>query len=109
MARSYQFCQFADTLLAGLGGAYYLAGRYEEALDALQKALPLNPNFLPTHETLAIVYSELGREEEARAEVAEVLRLSPNYSLEGLRQRLPYKDPAEGERYLAALRKAGLQ
>ena len=45
----------------------------------------------------------------ARAEVAEVLRLSPKFSLEGMKQRLPYKDPAEAERYLAALRKAGLQ
>ena len=68
-----------------------------------------NPDFLGTHGNLAVIYSELDREEEARAEVAEVLRLSPNYSLEGLRQRLFYKDPAEAERYLAALRKAGLK
>jgi adenylate cyclase len=75
----------------------------------LQKALPFNPNYLPTHEILAVLYSELGREEEARAEVAEVLRISPNYSLEGVRQRLPFTDPAEARRYLAALRKAGLK
>jgi TolB-like protein/Tfp pilus assembly protein PilF len=93
--------------LADLGHAYHLMGRYEAALDALQKALPLNPNWLPTHLYLAVIYSELGRE-EARAEVAEVLRLSPNFSLEGVRRTLPFKDPAEAERYLAALRKAGL-
>jgi adenylate cyclase len=94
--------------LADLGHAYYLMGRYEAALDALQKALPLNPNWLPTHLYLAVIYSELGRE-EARAEVAEVLRLSPNFSLEGVRRTLPFKDPAEVERHLAALRKAGLR
>ena len=65
---------------ATLGLAYYLTGRHEEALDALQKALPLTPNWLPTHVYLAVIYSELGREEEARAEVAEILRLSPNFS-----------------------------
>jgi hypothetical protein len=54
-------------------------------------------------------YSELGEEEAARAEAAEVLRLSPNFSLESMRQRNPYKDRARFERGLAALRKAGLK
>ena len=46
---------------------------------------------------------------EAQAEVAELLRISPKFSLEGFRQVMPFKDPAESERYLAALRKAGLK
>jgi adenylate cyclase len=96
-------------LLAELGGAYYLMGQHDKALAALQQGVPFNPNFLPLHESLAIVYSELGRVEEANAEVAEVLRLSPKYSLEGVRQRLSYKDPAQAQRYLAALGKAGLK
>jgi adenylate cyclase len=96
-------------LFADLGQAYGVLGRYTEALDALQKALPLNPNWLSTHATLAGVYSELGREEEARAEAVEVLRLSPEFSLEGVKQRSPLKDPAQLERGLAALRKAGLK
>jgi len=48
-------------------------------------------------------------EKEAQAEVAEVLRLSPNFSLEGVGQRTPIKDPVVLERFLAALRKAGLK
>jgi adenylate cyclase len=92
-----------------LGWAYLLLGRYEEAIAVLKKALPLNPDFLPIHYFLAISYSELDRQEEARTEVAAVLRISPNYSLEVLRQRLPYKDPAVLERITAALRKAGLK
>ena len=92
-----------------LGDSYYLMGRYEEAIAAFKKALTRNPDLLPAHQFLAIIYSELGREEEARAEAAEVLRISPNYSLEVLRQRLPYKDPAELERSLDGLRKAGLK
>ena len=58
---------------------------------------------------LAGAYSELGREGEARSEAAEVLRLSPNFSLEGWRQRQPFRDSAVLERDLAALRKAGLK
>ena len=52
---------------------------------------------------------ELGRLEEARAEVAEALRLIPNASLERMKQNLPFKDPAALEHFLAALRKAGLK
>ena len=59
--------------------------------------------------TLAACYAELGQLEEARAELAEALRLNPNYALESMRQRLLYKDPADLDRFLAALRKAGLK
>jgi adenylate cyclase len=93
----------------GLGHSYHLMGRYEEAIAAFKKALTRNPNDSPAHQFLAAIYSELGREEEARAEVAEILRISPNFSLEVLRQRLPYKDPADLERFLDGLRKAGLK
>jgi hypothetical protein len=58
---------------------------------------------------LAVVYSELGQAPEARAEVAEVLRLNPNFSLEVHKQRMPIKGPAVLERHIAALRKAGLK
>ena len=58
---------------------------------------------------LAAAYSEVGREPEAQAEAAEVLRLSPHYSLEVMQQRWPATDPAQLERLLAALRQAGLK
>ena len=92
-----------------LGIAYSVAGRYEEAIVPLKKVLTLNPNSAAAHRSLAACYAELGRLEEARAEMAEVLRLNPNYSLEWVRQNAPYKDPADLERWLAALRKAGLK
>ena len=92
-----------------LGHSYYLMGRYEEAIAAYKKALTRNSNYSPAHQFLAAIYSELGREKEARAEAVEVLKISPNFSLEVLRQRLPYKDPADLERFLDGLRKAGLK
>jgi len=58
---------------------------------------------------LAAIYSELGKEAEARTEAAEVLRLNPQFSLEVHKQRAPIKDPATLERQLATLRKTGLK
>ncbi|MBI3304323.1 MAG: adenylate/guanylate cyclase domain-containing protein, partial [Deltaproteobacteria bacterium] len=92
-----------------LGVTYGQMGRYEEAIAALKRCLTRSPNFLPAHVALAGNYSRLGRDEEARAEAAEVLRLNPNFSVEVWGQRVPVKDQARLERYLAALRKAGLK
>jgi adenylate cyclase len=95
--------------LSVLGPAYYLTGRYEEAIAALKKVLTLNPNHIDAHLCLAASYGESGWEEEAQAEVAAILRISPNYSLLLAKQTWPVKDPAILERHLAALRKAGLK
>ncbi len=97
-----------DGHLNSVGVAYYLVGWPEEAIAPL-KHLTRYPNFLGAHLTLAVVYSELGKEAQARAEAAEVLRINPNFSLEVHKQRVPIKEPAVLERHIAALRKAGLK
>jgi adenylate cyclase len=68
-----------------------------------------NPDYGPAYVNLTICYAYLGRQQEAEAELAKVLRLWPTYSLEIERQSMPYKNPADLERYLDGLRKAGLQ
>jgi adenylate cyclase len=100
---------FTANYLTALGGAYRLTGRYDEAIITLKKALGLFPKQLGAHLHLAVINAELGRDVEARAEVAEVLQIAPKFSLAGLQQRLLNKDPAENERYLAVLRQAGLK
>ena len=98
-----------DRCLFGVASAYALAGRREEAATLQQRMLKQFPNFLGAHLDLSVIYSELGRETEVQAEVAEVLRINPQFSLEVHKQRVPLKDPATLERYVAALRKAGLK
>ena len=88
------------------GIAYNKMGRYAEAVEALKRGDQNNPW---THVNLIHSYSQLGREQDARAEAAEVLRLSPGFSLEGV-ERIPgnWQGPL-GQRYLSDLRKAGLK
>jgi len=95
--------------LSALGTAYRLTGRYEEAIATYKRLLNFNPNHPGAHTSLAITYSELGREEEARAEAAQILRVMPNFSLEGWEQRIMWKDRTMTEREFAALCKAGLK
>ncbi len=101
--------RYPFSYLWALGHAYRLVGRLPEAITALKRVVMRNPDRITAHVLLAVIYSELGREEEARVEVTEILRISPHYSLEVVRQRIPYKDLAVLERQVAALRKAGLE
>ena len=54
-------------------------------------------------------HAEMGRPEEARAAWGMASQLSPNASLSIIRQRLPYQRPADLDRFLTAVQKAGLQ
>ncbi|HBD09223.1 MAG TPA: adenylate/guanylate cyclase domain-containing protein, partial [Syntrophobacteraceae bacterium] len=98
-----------DEHLDGIGRAYALAGRPEEAIAPLKQCLARYPNRLDIHLTLAAVYSELDHDAEARAEVAEILRLNPRFSLEVHRERVSIKTAATLEHHIAVLRKAGLK
>jgi TolB-like protein/Flp pilus assembly protein TadD len=84
-------------------------GRYEEGIAAAKKAVQLSPNSLYAHTCLASCYALSGRNAEAKAEAAEVLRVDPNISLVNLGRQLPYKDPAVLEMVIESLRKAGLK
>ena len=88
--------------------AYHQAWRNEEAITTLKRLLVYNPDHMSAHLGLTCSYSDLGRKEEARAEAAEVLRLSPNFTTEVWRRNQVFSDPTELERHVNNLRKAGL-
>src|SRR6266849_6163095 len=91
------------------GWSYTQMGRYEETIPLLKRALTSFPNSWATHALLVVDDTELGREGEARAEAAEVLRISPQFSLDRWMQTSPQKDQTVLKRNLADLRKAGLK
>jgi tetratricopeptide (TPR) repeat protein len=89
-----------------LGQTYCQLGRYEEAISAHKEALSRNPNLLYSHACLAACESMAGKDEAARAQLKETLRLNPNYSIERLTKQLPWKNPADGKVMTDAIRKA---
>jgi adenylate cyclase len=91
-----------------LGFSYCAMGRYEDARAAHKVALVRDPNLLTSHICLAACYSMAGRDEEARTQVQEVLRISPNFSLKAIGGG-PWKNPADGKAMFDALRRAGLK
>ena len=92
-----------------LGLFYWFTGRYEEAVTASKKALHIDPDDITTFRNLAAIYTTLGNEDKARAAAAEVLRLNPNFSVERHFKNMPWKDREGMERFMEALRKAGLK
>jgi tetratricopeptide (TPR) repeat protein len=91
-----------------LAFAIFLVGRYGEALEHVDRSLRLNPNIPGAHRNRAACLSELGRIEEARAALAEFLRLVPGATIASMRAQLPLKNPDDFERYAGALRRVGL-
>ena len=88
--------------------ALFALGRFEDAVRALKARLAGQPHSDVSRVLLAACYGHLGRADEARAEWEEALRGNPDYSIEHRRQVLPYKNPADFERVVEGLRKAGI-
>ncbi len=99
---------YPPNYLIYLSHAHYAMGKYEDAVKMLQRCRIRVPNFLTPHRNLASLYWMSGREEEARVEVAEMLRISPRATVEGQKERIPFKDKTLSARFLEALRQAGL-
>jgi len=91
-----------------LGIAYRNNGQYEKAIEQSKKGLSGNLDQLIPFLTLAVSYSLLNRTEEAHKAVEEVLRIDPNFSLEYHAKTMPYKRQETGDKFIEALRKAGL-
>lgn len=99
---------YPDIFLHFHAQAMFQLGRYEEAVVFLKRRLVRNPATDISRVLLAASYGHLGRFAEARGEWEEVFRINPDYSLEHRRKVLPYKNPADFERMVDGLRKAGL-
>jgi adenylate cyclase len=102
---------YPSTYLELLGGVYLRMEEYEKAIEAFKMLVVREPHRIAGHQGLAFAYIRLGRQEQARSEMAEVLRLFPEYSLEVYRKKAHgmHMDPALVESDIEALREAGLK
>jgi adenylate cyclase len=89
-----------------IGFAYVEMGRYADAVPILEHDLTVFPNIMPTHLNLIEAYVELGREDDARAAAAEIMRMSPRFTLALLPRS---RDAGLDKRLQDDLRKAGLK
>jgi adenylate cyclase len=71
-------------------------------------AIDWNPAFVDAHAILAAARAHEGRIEEARAALREVMRQMPGLTAGDQRLIRPFRKPADQERLVDGLRKAGL-
>jgi len=86
-------------------GILFEGRRYEESVETFNR---VNPKQYWDHGYLAAAYALLGREREARTEIAETLRMRPDMTISKWAKAEPFKNPADLEHLLDGLRKAGL-
>ena len=90
-----------------LGQAYYLNGRYEDAITILKKGLAKNPDFMGHDIMLAAAYAQAGYTEEAKRSAAKVLRLDPFFQLDSY--GTVFRNSEDRAQIVQGLRKAGLK
>jgi adenylate cyclase len=88
--------------------AHFSLGNFEAAERLLRQRIVRDPGTDASRMLLAACYGALDRADEARAAWAELLQVNPEFSLAHRARVLPYKDPAEFQRIVDALAKAGL-
>lgn len=94
--------------LAVLGDALVHLGRNEEAIEVLKKLVQKNPAYISAHLHLAGLYGSLGDWPRARSEIAEVLRLDPQYRLASAAAFYLSSNENRKQAFLDCLRAAGL-
>ncbi len=88
--------------------AYYLAGRYAEAVAFGRKAVQQRPGFTPGLRIYSASLAQIGQIEEASATLNQLKGLQPETSIGWIEENIPYK-PQAMAKLVAGLRKAGLE
>ncbi len=92
----------------GIGTGHFIAGRYAEAVTWAKKVIAERPGTPAGHRLLVASLAQLGRKEEARKALEDLLSITPGLTAALLRNITHFKNPADFDRYINALRKAGL-
>jgi TolB-like protein/Flp pilus assembly protein TadD len=87
------------------GGVLYQLKRYDEAINAYLK-VGADPYWMPG--LLAAAYAQSGQLNNARVEIATLLKRKPDATVKTFRELAIFVDPSLTDHFLDGLRKAGL-
>jgi tetratricopeptide (TPR) repeat protein len=90
-------------VLSGLAQAHMVAGRFEEALPFVQRALIEAPNWVTGHMQLISCLVHFGRIEEANSVAQRLLEIAPQFTISDSRDRYPIRDSARIEKFCVDL------
>jgi adenylate cyclase len=87
--------------------SWYLEGRYADAVEASLHCLTDYPAYAAPRRFLVAALAQLGRREEAAAELREFITIAPDVFNVMVRNRPPYMSPGDQGHMLEGIRKAG--
>jgi adenylate cyclase len=93
--------------IPALAGAHFLAGRYEQAIEAGRYGLAIKPDYLHSLRYVVAALGQLGRAAEATAEVARLRTLDGSLASTASFLSGYYTDRKSLDHILTGLRKAG--
>jgi adenylate cyclase len=94
---------------SGKGIGAFIAGEYQDVLDVSTACIREFPDLPTAYRQRAAAFAMLDRLEEAREAVSGLLRLLPDATVSKVARAVPIKSPEAHERWLNALRKAGMR
>jgi len=93
--------------MLGLAAAHFFAGHFEESVTLTGRILGEAPSHNVARRYRAAALAHLGRVDEAKAAIAELLEAQPGSNLRSARS-ISFRDPRMAALYVAGLEKAGL-
>jgi len=99
---------FQQQYMHFLGTAYFVSGDYETAATIFRDRIAIVPATDLSRAFLASALGHSGHLDEARRIWDELKEINPGYSHADHIGRLPFRDPADAEKFTDGLRKAGL-
>ena len=106
--KSIRLEPFAPGIYYGSMGMAYITNGTDcgEAVKACEEGIKRAPEGMLVHVFATTVFSECGKEKEARKTAKELLRINPKFSAESYVKRLPQKDQKDKDQIFEALHKA---
>ena len=94
--------------LMGVACAYFIAGRYEDAVASTMEYVAARPNWYGAYIVLAAACNLTGRADEAHRAARRLLQLMPHFSIDSARKMPMFRRFCHAELLFEALQKAGV-